>query len=663
MRDESRPLLEDDDRGRPNTRDKDEVEHHVPNYARLQQNSLFRSDSPHNSWKHIDTRSHGDSSRMRDHSRHERERTRDGLRDGDRERERGGDFGEDQNRYEHFTPTKELSKDRAASRYRERSRHTERYRDRSMGRDSSVGSLFQRRHSQSDLRYERRKPLFRLISSHYTVTNPQSTDYTSSTQNLLLPQLTGELDLEEEQRRLSILNIKRPQKLIGKFIPLCNWNDFFKDTSDIKSKSVRKYYEDQNFLIEKFNEIDNFLDAGKIHYNMLRNYNDENNLHTLNEDDKDSENENHQNYSYNAIDDDSDVNDDMNQINGTTLKPNFDGSNGDLVDNADNPAKFSRFHITPGNIDNDGAKLLGVDEEQENADVVFAILVNFFINIVLLIGKIVVALLTDSISVIASLVDSILDFLSTFIIFIANKLSTKEDWKTQRAYPVGRSRLEPLGILIFSVIIIISFFQVGQESFKRLFFPKEKSIANIGWDAIAIMSVTIVAKIGCWVWCKNSKSSSIQALAQDAETDIVFNTVSLLMPTLGHIFEIWWLDPLGALLLSVYIIISWAYTAYEHIDKLTGAVADTLDYKVILYLAYRFAEPIQNVTALKVYHFGDKYLVEIDIVFGITEFDLSFKDCHDLAEALQYAIETLPMVERAFVHIDYMEGNFKGHLK
>ena len=65
----------------------------------------------------------------------------------------------------------------------------------------------------------------------------------------------------------------RPARLIGTVLPLCTWKDYFKSNiNKIKGGDVRKYYEEQNHLIEKFAEIDNFLDAGKIHYNMLRNY-------------------------------------------------------------------------------------------------------------------------------------------------------------------------------------------------------------------------------------------------------------------------------------------------------------------------------------------------------------------------------------------------------
>lgn len=472
--------------------------------------------------------------------------------------------------------------------------------------------------------------LRRLLGSQFSVLNPYSSfDISNSSINLnpeTSPDLELPRDLEDPQTRLSILSVLRPERLIGHYDVLADWEEsFIDDLSKVRNRKVRKFYEEQNELIERFREIDHFLDYGKIHLNMLNTYTDPNQdgngLGVLEEETPQYET-------------------DMQKSNSK-----------------------SRINELPGNI-REGGQLLGFDEEESSYQVHLAIMVNFFINFLLMLGKIVISLLTNSLSVVASLVDSILDFLSTFIIYIANRLSNTKSWSTQIAYPIGRTRLEPLGILIFSVIIIISFFQVGLESFKKLFFDNtpDKKPAQIGWDAISIMLVTIFAKIGCWWWCSLSKSSSVQALAQDAVTDIMFNTISLIVPAAGNFLGIWWFDPLGALLLSFYIIISWGQTAFEHIDNLTGAVADPQDYKIVLYLAYRFAECIKQITALKVYHAGDKLNVEIDVVFDTENFDLGFKDAHDIAEALQYAIETLPNVERAFVHIDYMEGNFKGHL-
>lgn len=437
-------------------------------------------------------------------------------------------------------------------------------------------------------------------------------------------------DLERDQLAMDFLRDMRPQRLVGKYKKLANWPEFFKSNIEkMKSKKVQRYYKEQNYLIERFQEIDNLLDYGQVHIHMLSNY--EHNVSL------------------------PDIEEEEGSVSSADMEP---------TSPVHKSNRSSRFNAIPGDIRHLGAHFLGYDEEKDSRDIVVAILINTAVNIVLLLGKIVVSLLTHSLSIVASLVDSILDFLSTFIIYIANRLSNSKSWKSQHSYPVGRSRLEPLGVLIFSIIIIVSFFQVGMETVKKLFLsgPEDKVVVKIGTSLMLIMGLTIVSKVCCWVYCANSKSTSVRALAQDAKTDVVFNVVSLLMPLLGDYLSLWWFDALGALVLSIYIIIAWCETAYEHIDNLTGSVASDLDYKVILYLTYRFAESIKWITALKAYHVGDRLNVEIDIVFDSEKFGLTQKDTHDIAEALQYAIESLPMVERAFVHTDYMEGNFKGHL-
>lgn len=72
-------------------------------------------------------------------------------------------------------------------------------------------------------------------------------------------------------------------------------------------------------------------------------------------------------------------------------------------------------------------------------------------------------------------------------------------------------RLEPLGVLVFSIIMITSFFQVGLECVQHLASP-EHQIIYLGLPAIVIMFTTIVIKGACWVWCRLVKNSSVRAL-------------------------------------------------------------------------------------------------------------------------------------------------------
>lgn len=291
--------------------------------------------------------------------------------------------------------------------------------------------------------------------------------------------------------------------------------------------------------------------------------------------------------------------------------------------------------------------------------ILFWIHVNLIANVLLMAGKLVVWWLTSSLSVVASLVDSALDLLSTIIIYISASMADRRDWKTKHAFPVGRSRLEPIGVLVFSVIMVVSFLKIADESIEGLLQGATDPV-RIGSPSLIIMTMTIGIKIVLWIKCSTIPSSSIQALAQDAETDVKFNFFSILFPVVGYWLWIWQLDPVGALLLSLYVVYSWCNTALEHIDNLTGAAATPQERQMLLYLCTRFSEKIKYITALNAYHAGDRLIVEVDLILDPS---LSMRDSHDLGEALQYALETMPVVERAFVHLEYRLGNYSGHME
>lgn len=274
------------------------------------------------------------------------------------------------------------------------------------------------------------------------------------------------------------------------------------------------------------------------------------------------------------------------------------------------------------------------DEDTESPIVKVALYVNLSANTVLLIMKIIVAVMTSSLSVLASLVDAALDFLSTAIVWFTSWMIARQD---RYAYPVGRRRLEPIGVLIFSVIMMTSFFQVGIEGISRL-SGDDHRIVSLGIPAVAIMACTVVIKGICWLWCRLIRNSSVQALAQDAMTDVVFNTFSILFPLIGYFARVWWLDALGGILLSAYVIINWSRTSAEHIRNLTGASATADERNILLYMTMRFAKSIKRIQGLQAYHAGDKLNVEVDIV---VDEHITLRDSHDLGESLQYVLGKL----------------------
>jgi cation diffusion facilitator family transporter len=475
----------------------------------------------------------------------------------------------------------------------------------------------------------------------------------------------------------------RSQRLIGNSNPRYKWEKYYKRDEELKGlkKPIREYYERNNQLLQHYLYIDRLLDSSLPH-NLIQEYT---------------------NLESGAVKIPSTITEEHSTAttplavtpNGGANTPNYGTQNGRSNSagsfgngNGTNGTHKPMVKRTPKNLykvpeADENTPLLAPDDALEDEDeynedvelansklkdwvpeededtespiVKLALYVNLTANTALLIMKIIVAVMTSSLSVVASLVDAALDFLSTAIVWFTSWMIARQD---RYAYPVGRRRLEPIGVLIFSVIMMTSFFQVGIAGISRL-SGDDHTVVSLSISAVAIMASTVVIKGLCWLWCRLIRNSSVQALAQDAQTDVVFNTFSILFPLVGYFAKVWWLDSLGGILLSAYVIVNWSRTSAEHIRNLTGASATADERNILLYMTMRFAKSIKRIQGLQAYHAGDKLNVEVDIV---VDEHISLRDSHDLGESLQYVLESVPHVDRAFVHIDYTDYNFPTHM-
>lgn len=287
----------------------------------------------------------------------------------------------------------------------------------------------------------------------------------------------------------------------------------------------------------------------------------------------------------------------------------------------------------------------------------WAINVNVLANVVLLIGKMAAAFTTGSLSLLASLVDSALDLLCTLIVWSTNRVVLWRLHALRKRFPVGRRRLEPLGILVFSVIMVISFGQILQESVSRL-MPPHAGPEMLSAAAIASLVATVVIKGLIGLGCRSIRTTQVQALVQDCKTDVIFNTLSLLFPLIGHQANVWWLDPAGAGLLSLYIIFDWGHTSFENVVRLSGEAADERTNQKLMYLAYRFAPVVEGIKSVTAYHAGDGVWAEFDILLNE---NTRLNRSHDVAETLQYCAEGIGEIDRAFVSTDYAVSGPTGH--
>ena len=108
------------------------------------------------------------------------------------------------------------------------------------------------------------------------------------------------------------------------------------------------------------------------------------------------------------------------------------------------------------------------------------------------------------------------------------------------------------------------------------------------------------------------------------------------------------------------IIKSWSETALENIKQIVGIAAPTEFLNKIVYIALTHDPRILKIYTATAYHSGINYFVEVDIML---DGDLKLVEAHDIGESLQHKLESLPQVDRAFVHLDYETDYKQEHLK
>ncbi|KAH1033579.1 hypothetical protein J1N35_045753 [Gossypium stocksii] len=286
-------------------------------------------------------------------------------------------------------------------------------------------------------------------------------------------------------------------------------------------------------------------------------------------------------------------------------------------------------------------------EDEERIQHERAMKISNYANIVLLAFKLYATIKSGSIAIAASTLDSLLDLMAGGILWFTH-LSMKNT--NIYKYPIGKLRIQPVGIVIFAAVMATLGFQVFIQAVEQLIAnePTENMSADkLMWLYTIMLSATFV-KLALWIYCKSSTNKIVRAYAKDHYFDVITNVVGLLAAVLGDKFY-WWLDPAGAIALAIYTITNWSGTVMENAVSLVGQSAPPEFLQKLTYLVIRHPQ-VKRVDTVRAYTFGVLYFVEVDI--ELPE-DLPLKEAHTIGETLQIKIEKLREVERAFVHLDF----------
>uniref|UniRef100_A0A0M3ICD7 ZT_dimer domain-containing protein n=2 Tax=Ascaris TaxID=6251 RepID=A0A0M3ICD7_ASCLU len=268
----------------------------------------------------------------------------------------------------------------------------------------------------------------------------------------------------------------------------------------------------------------------------------------------------------------------------------------------------------------------------------------FALNILLLFSNATASVLSGSLSIISTFIDSLADTTSGILIMLSS-------WAIKNTntfnYPRGRTRLELVAVLVCSTIMGIANVMMIMQSIQSILNQTVHPDANLPTVALILGACTL--KIILLLVCYRHGTPSSRILALDQRNDILTSTVALCGAYIG---DKYWLyaDPIGAICICTFIAISWFRNAFDSVPNMVGKRAQQENLSRIIRICVDHDTHIKCLDHVMVYHTGPEAIVEVHIVL---DEQLPLRIAHDIIESLTKKLSALPFVERAFVHGDY----------
>jgi cation diffusion facilitator family transporter len=262
--------------------------------------------------------------------------------------------------------------------------------------------------------------------------------------------------------------------------------------------------------------------------------------------------------------------------------------------------------------------------------------------------KTATGLLTGSISVWASLLDSAMDIFASTINYFAVRASSRP---ADEDHAYGHGKAESLAGLFQSLVIAASGVYLIWEATRRIILPRETSYEWIGMATMLIATFTSLALVRrLRRVARETESPALHADAMHYVTDIYTNAsalVALLIVRLSH-----WqtADPVISIIIAIYILWSAVHVGRESIDVLMDRrLPVEVDEQVALVVGRFRAEGVLGFHDLRTRRSGSQKFIDLHLE---VERDQRLQEAHDVSVRVLRAIEAEIPRARVQIHTD-----------
>ncbi|MBI3179331.1 MAG: cation transporter [Deltaproteobacteria bacterium] len=248
--------------------------------------------------------------------------------------------------------------------------------------------------------------------------------------------------------------------------------------------------------------------------------------------------------------------------------------------------------------------------------------------------KVVTAVYTGSLAIVASLVDSVMDVVASSTNFLAIRHSETPPDADHRW---GHGKAESLSGLAQTVLVLASAAALVWQSIQRFIEPRPMRHA---WLGIWVMLISMAASaVLTWYLRRTGKRLGSVALAADSVhylSDVLSNLAAIAALVLWEMFQVAWVDPVVSLAIGVLLALSARKIGREAVAQLMDKELDDDIRARVIGVATAASPHVLGVHELRTRRSGKTVVVDLHLEVRAS---LSFVEAHRVTSVVQAAIE------------------------
>ena len=209
-------------------------------------------------------------------------------------------------------------------------------------------------------------------------------------------------------------------------------------------------------------------------------------------------------------------------------------------------------------------------------------------NLVLFIAKLLIGIISSSVTIIADAINNLSDMGSCIIVLLGFNLSAKP---ADSEHPFGYERYEQIMALIVAVIVFSIGVILGKSSIDKILSPEPTNVSIITYIILGIAIFVKLFQMFLYKdFAKSINSEMLKASSMDSRNDVISTSVVLVATILISVLKDipFSIDGVFGVVVSIFIIISSIKLIKEVIDPLLGAspekeFVDELKNKILSY--------------------------------------------------------------------------------